>query len=83
MSEIKLKPCPFCNGKVIMTKVIEDKFYVRALIYCPLCSVEMKSRRIRRGVRGVTKELIDESNRIARWWNRRADNACTSNNLQR
>ena len=59
MSEIKLKPCPFCRGKAIMLQV-------EANLYAVTCKdVNCAAQG------GVMTSEID----AAEVWNRRADNA--------
>lgn len=69
MSEIKLKPCPFCGGKV-------DFNYNMNLepdgIRCMKCRYVLKYMRIR--VEKSTEPYRIVMNKMATEWNRRAEN---------
>ena len=42
MSEIKLKPCPFCGGeaKLLSINGIEETYY---FVHCTKCSIEQRA----------------------------------------
>ena len=62
MSEIKLKPCPFCGGKAIIARYID----AYSLVVCEKCGAESRMVEI------SEKYCSDE--KAAEAWNRRVDN---------
>lgn len=80
MSSIELKPCPFCGGKVAMYDKFDDDIHKYFKISCGNCHLSMYS---------YTYRIFSAENResaktlLVIDWNRRVDNARTSNNLQR
>ena len=72
MSEIKLKPCPFCGNRVLLARDNYGKY----LIECENCSL-LFGIRVENGTELVdgwraTINTIEEATKL---WNRRADNA--------
>ena len=80
MSSIELKPCPFCGGEVAMYDKFDDDIHRYFKISCGNCHLSMSSYTYR-----IYSEEDKESAKLhlITDWNRRVDNACTSNNLQR
>lgn len=83
MSEIKLKPCPFCGGKA---EYLITENYNRGTtqgwkfgIHCTKCMVSLPTRDFTVTVdlcgSGELLSLKDEREKAADMWNRRADNA--------
>ncbi|MGN1303761.1 MAG: Lar family restriction alleviation protein [Oscillospiraceae bacterium] len=60
MSEIKLKPCPFCGGKAVLT---DD---ICSVVKCVECGAES-------GMFKISKEYSSDE-KAAEAWNRRTDN---------
>ena len=80
MSNIELKPCPFCGGEAYYrtpTHLKGTAFDVMT-VECKQCGASPYAVDV---YEYDTNE--NKRNAIAEFWNRRVDNACTSNNLQR
>ena len=71
MSEIKLKPCPFCGGEAELYSMKRDKrkvlgiYYMIATIKCKSCPAKIE-------VAGQDSDRAFKN--AAKVWNRRADN---------
>lgn len=71
MSEIKLKPCPFCGGQAELYSTKRDKrkvlgiYHMIATIKCKSCPAEIKQA-------GQDNDRAFKN--AAELWNRRADN---------
>ena len=67
MSEIKLKPCPFCGGKAIMMRLerLETGFVSYYVSHSDIfnCTYEIKQQ-------SASQTMQEAANK----WNRRADN---------
>lgn len=72
MSEIKLKPCPFCGGEVAMYDKFDDDIHRYFNISCGYCRLAMSSYTYR-----IYSEEDRESTKMCLIlaWNRRSDNA--------
>lgn len=72
MSNIELKPCPFCGGKVAMYDKFDDDIHKYFNISCGNCHLSMHS---------CTYRINSAENResaktlLVIDWNRRSDNA--------
>ena len=66
MSEIKLKPCPFCGGPAYLFHSIEGDVFV----FCAICDARSKT------YSNVTSfdEVTTASNIVIEAWNRRLNN---------
>lgn len=76
MSEIKLKPCPFC-GTMPYTSINEsDGKKIKGYIQCnnPNCGVLMNFEIDTKGGFLKFDDVIDGLNEMEETWNRRADN---------
>ena len=71
MSNIELKPCPFCGENAAHLDRAYS-YYSDTVIYCENCDTVFSLDDC-----NATEEQLVEA------WNRRSDNARTSNNLQR
>ena len=72
MAEIKLKPCPFCGGGVLIAKDNHDK----VLIECENCKL-LFGIEVENGTELVegSRAMFDSVEEAVEAWNRRADNA--------
>lgn len=73
MTEIELKPCPFCNGEAVITKQRKSgktRDIVNAFVRCKSCGARSKN---------VSSLHVAERNLeayAAEAWNRRAERTC-------
>lgn len=72
MSDIELKPCPFCGGDVGIYDKFDDDIHKYFKIACGYCHLSMASYTYR-----IYSEEDRESTKayLILAWNRRADNA--------
>lgn len=82
MSELALKPCPFCGGKAVFKKISDEikgdnvGFYFR--IECIKCKVSLPKRYscvVTLNEFGEIHTNNDYRKEAAETWNRRADDA--------
>lgn len=81
MSEVKLKPCPFCGREATTSIVISCGNLIgsiRFLIRCPACKIELCSNYIQSY--GTFDEAEKAKQKVIENWNRRINNDRQRNN---
>ena len=65
MTDIKLKPCPFCGGEAKIRTKTFDIFNVAAYVYCTRCGAKTGLFEA-----NVNRAAVEEAKEL---WNKRSD----------